>query len=146
MAYWKVRVYKLEKTACNVCLDILAEWRVKPNDVALSVPVWLLCYMCMYSNLCLKLLCLCCIVEYLFVWWRCWNAFVDICFVNLLPLLFFGIIVAKLYGTIYNLYEVSLLDLTFDLTTGKYKPYKQLNDDPLYIASYTNTLTIHLAF
>ena len=38
-------VYKLEETACNVCLDVFAEWRVKPNDVALSVPAWLLCYM-----------------------------------------------------------------------------------------------------
>ena len=45
MAYGKVRVYKLEEAACNVCLDISAEWRVKPNDVALSVPAWLLCYM-----------------------------------------------------------------------------------------------------
>ena len=40
-----MRVYKLEETACNVCLDIFVEWRVKPNDVALSVPAWLLCYM-----------------------------------------------------------------------------------------------------
>ena len=38
-------VYKLEETACDVCLDILAKWGVKPNDVALSVPAWLLCYM-----------------------------------------------------------------------------------------------------
>ena len=45
MAYWKVRFYKFEKTACNVCLDVLAECRVKPNDVALPVPAWLLCYM-----------------------------------------------------------------------------------------------------
>ena len=37
-------VHKFEETACNVCLDISAEWRVKPN-VALSVPAWLLCYM-----------------------------------------------------------------------------------------------------
>ena len=35
----------VEETACNVCLDIFAEWRVKQNDVALSVPAWLLCYM-----------------------------------------------------------------------------------------------------
>ena len=40
-----MRVYKLEETACDVCPDIFAEWRVKPNDVALSVPAWLLCYM-----------------------------------------------------------------------------------------------------
>ena len=38
MAHWKVRVYKIEETACNVRLDVLAEWGVKPNDVALSVP------------------------------------------------------------------------------------------------------------
>ena len=40
-----MRVYKLEETVCNVCFDIFAEWRVKPNDVALSVPSSLLCYM-----------------------------------------------------------------------------------------------------
>ena len=40
-----MHVYKIEKTACNVCLDVLANWRVKPNDVALSVPMWLLRYM-----------------------------------------------------------------------------------------------------
>ena len=44
-----MRVNKLEETACNVCLDIFAEWGggggVKPNDVALSVPASLLCYM-----------------------------------------------------------------------------------------------------
>ena len=39
-----MRVYKLEETACNVCCDIFAEWRVKQNDVALSIPAWLLCY------------------------------------------------------------------------------------------------------
>ena len=37
-----MRVYKLEETACDVCLDIFAKWGVKPNDVALSVPAWLL--------------------------------------------------------------------------------------------------------
>ena len=26
MAYWKVHVYKIEETACNVCLDVLTEW------------------------------------------------------------------------------------------------------------------------
>ena len=26
-------VYKTVKTACNVCVDVLTEWRVKPNDV-----------------------------------------------------------------------------------------------------------------
>ena len=34
---------------CNVCLDVLVEWGegggAKPNDAALSVPAWLLCYM-----------------------------------------------------------------------------------------------------
>ena len=41
-----MHVYKLEKIACNVCLDVLAEWRVKPNDdVASPVPVWLLCFL-----------------------------------------------------------------------------------------------------
>ena len=32
-----MRVYKLEETACIVCLDVFAEWRVKPNGVTLSV-------------------------------------------------------------------------------------------------------------
>ena len=51
-----MRVYKLEETACDVCLDIFAEWRVKPHDVALSVPAWLLVTCGMYSSLWLKLL------------------------------------------------------------------------------------------
>ena len=42
MAYWKLRVCKLEKSARKVCLDVLAEFRVKANDVALSVPAWFL--------------------------------------------------------------------------------------------------------
>ena len=41
----KARVYKLEETSCDVCLDSFAKWRVKPNNVALSVPAWLLCNM-----------------------------------------------------------------------------------------------------
>ena len=51
-----MRVYKLEETACDVCLDIFAELRVKPHDVALSVPAWLLVTCGMYSSLWLKLL------------------------------------------------------------------------------------------
>ena len=43
MAYWKVRVYKVEETACNVRLDVLTGWRVEPNDVALSVPALSMC-------------------------------------------------------------------------------------------------------
>ena len=45
-----------------------------------------------------------------------------------------------------NLHVVNFLDVTFDLTTestGKYKPYRK----PMTIRyTYTNTLTIHLAF
>ena len=48
-------VYKLEGTACIVCLDIFAEWRVKPNDVAFPVPAWLLCYMCSQALLLRKI-------------------------------------------------------------------------------------------
>ena len=53
-------VNKTDKTACNVCFDALTEWRVKPNDVALSVPALLLSFLwlCgMYSRLWLRLLC-----------------------------------------------------------------------------------------
>ena len=32
-----------------------------------------------------------------------------------------------------NLHVVSFLEVTFDLATGKYKPYRKPNDDPLYI-------------
>ena len=40
-----------------------------------------------------------------------------------------------------NLHVVNFLDVTFDLTTGKHKPYRKPNDDPLYIH-----ITTHLAF
>ncbi len=30
-------VYQAQKIACDVCFDVFAEWRVKPNDIALSV-------------------------------------------------------------------------------------------------------------
>ena len=30
-----------------------------------------------------------------------------------------------------NLHVVNFLDVTFDLSTGKYKPYRKPNDDPL---------------
>ena len=43
MAYWKVRVYKIEEAACNVRLDVLTKWEVGPNDVALSVPALFTC-------------------------------------------------------------------------------------------------------
>ena len=32
-----------------------------------------------------------------------------------------------------NLHVVNFLDVTFDLSTGKYKPFRKPNDDPLYI-------------
>ena len=37
-----------------------------------------------------------------------------------------------------NLHVVNLLDVTFDLSTGKYKPYRKPNDDPLYINKHSN--------
>ena len=30
------------------------------------------------------------------------------------------------------------LDVTFDVSTGKYKPYRKPNDDPLYINKHSN--------
>ena len=38
MAYWKVPINKIKKTVCNVCLEVLAEWRADANDVVFSVP------------------------------------------------------------------------------------------------------------
>ena len=35
----------LRKLRAMFVLAFFAKWRVKPNDVALSVPAWLLCYM-----------------------------------------------------------------------------------------------------
>ena len=37
-----------------------------------------------------------------------------------------------------NLHVVNFLDVTFDLFTGKYKPYRKPNDDPLYINKHSN--------
>ena len=37
-----------------------------------------------------------------------------------------------------NLFVVDFLDVTFDLATGKYKPYRKPNDDPLYIHKHSN--------
>ena len=37
-----------------------------------------------------------------------------------------------------NLHVVNFLDVTFDLSTGKYKPYRKPNDDPLYIQKLSN--------
>ena len=37
-----------------------------------------------------------------------------------------------------NLHVVHFLDVTFDLSTGKYKPYRKPNDDPLYINKHSN--------
>ena len=40
-----MRIYKIEKTASNACPDVLTKWDVKRNDVALSVSVWLFCFL-----------------------------------------------------------------------------------------------------
>ena len=37
-----------------------------------------------------------------------------------------------------NLHVVNFLDVTFDLSTRKYKPYRKPNDDPLYINKHSN--------
>ena len=37
-----------------------------------------------------------------------------------------------------NLHVVNFLDVTFDLSIGKYKPYRKSNDDPLYINKHSN--------
>ena len=37
-----------------------------------------------------------------------------------------------------NLHAVNFLDVIFDLSTGKYKPYRKPNDDPLYINKHSN--------
>ena len=37
-----------------------------------------------------------------------------------------------------NLHAVNFLDVTFDLSTGKYKPYRKPNDDPFYINKHSN--------
>ena len=37
-----------------------------------------------------------------------------------------------------NLHVVNFLDVTFDPFTGKYKPYRKPNDDPLYIHKHSN--------
>ena len=35
----------LEKTACYVCLNVLARSRVEPDNIALPIPAGLLCFM-----------------------------------------------------------------------------------------------------
>ena len=35
-----------------------------------------------------------------------------------------------------NLHVVNFLDVTFDLSTGKFTPYRKPNDDPIYIKGY----------
>ena len=37
-----------------------------------------------------------------------------------------------------NLHVVNFLDVTFDLNTGKFKPYRKPNDDPLYVNRHSN--------
>ena len=37
-----------------------------------------------------------------------------------------------------NLHVVNFLDVTFDLTSGKNRPYRKPNDDPLYIHKHSN--------
>ena len=65
MPHWKVRVYKIEESGCNVRLDVLTEWGVEPNDVALSVPalfmrlLWhVLKFVAEVAMLCYSMLCI----------------------------------------------------------------------------------------
>ena len=37
-----------------------------------------------------------------------------------------------------DLHVINFLDVTFDLSTGKYKPYRKPNDDLLYINKHSN--------
>ena len=37
-----------------------------------------------------------------------------------------------------NLHVVNFLDVTFDIATGKYEPYRKSNDDPFYIHKHSN--------
>ena len=37
-----------------------------------------------------------------------------------------------------NLHVINFLDVTFDLSIGKYKPYRKPNDDPLYVNKHSN--------
>ena len=46
VASGKVCVHKVEKIACNVCLNDFAKWRIEPNDIALPIPAGLLRYTC----------------------------------------------------------------------------------------------------
>ena len=64
----------LRKRRAMFVLTFFVEWRIKPNEVALSVPAWLLCYMRHVFQLVAEvamsqcvLVCLYCIVEYMFV-------------------------------------------------------------------------------
>ena len=36
------------------------------------------------------------------------------------------------------MHVVNFLDVTFDLSTGKFKPYRKPNDDPIYINKHSN--------
>ena len=51
----KVCVHKVQKIACDVCLNVFAKWRIEQNDIALPIPTGSTCGM--YSSLCAKLLC-----------------------------------------------------------------------------------------
>ena len=37
-----------------------------------------------------------------------------------------------------NLKQIDFLDITFDLESGIYKPYKKVNNDPRYVNSSSN--------
>ena len=45
VASGKVCVHEVEKIACDVCLNVFAKWGIEPNDIALSIPAGLMCYM-----------------------------------------------------------------------------------------------------
>ena len=37
-------VHEVEKIACDVCLNVFAKWGIEPNDIALPIPMGLMCY------------------------------------------------------------------------------------------------------
>ena len=41
----KVCVHEVEKIACDVCLNVFAQWGIEPNDIALPIRTGLMCYM-----------------------------------------------------------------------------------------------------
>ena len=55
MVYWKECVYKIEKTACIVCLNVFVEWWVtQPETPQTCCKLWILPACCKLSTSCSK--------------------------------------------------------------------------------------------